>query len=39
MPWPTTLVVFGSWILLLVLTLVNYAFWSERIADKDEDGS
>jgi hypothetical protein len=39
MPWTTALVVFGSWILLLVLTLLNYAVWSNRIAGDDEDGT
>jgi heme/copper-type cytochrome/quinol oxidase subunit 2 len=30
MPWTTLAVVFGSWVLLLVLTLLYYLVWSLR---------
>ena len=38
MPWTTPAVVFGSWFLILVLTLLRYFVWSPRLDDDGEDG-
>jgi heme/copper-type cytochrome/quinol oxidase subunit 2 len=36
MPWTTVLVVFGSWIVILILTLTYYFVWSLRQNRGDE---
>jgi hypothetical protein len=38
MPWTTPAVVFGSWFLILVLTLLRFFVWSPRLDDDGEDG-
>ena len=30
MPWTTVAIVFGSWVVLLLLTLVYYFVWSRK---------
>ncbi len=35
MPALTLALVFGSWFLLLGLTLVNFMVWSRRLQDRD----
>lgn len=38
MPWTTLVVVFGSWVVLLLLTLLYYFVWSHKRDWQDEDG-
>jgi hypothetical protein len=38
MPWTTPAVVFGSWLLILILTLLRFFVWSPRPDDDGEDG-
>ncbi len=38
MPWSTLAVVFGSWLVLLVLTVLYHAVWSKRRDYGDREG-
>ena len=37
MPWTTVLIVFGSWVVILILTLAYYFVWSLRQSWGDEE--
>ena len=38
MPWTTVAIVFGSWVVLLLLTLVYYFVWSRKRDWTDGEG-
>lgn len=40
MPWTTAVIVFGSWFVILILTLLYFFSWSKRVNHEDgESGS